>query len=128
MNYDELEAKVIDSIDNNSEAQVQFSQDIVPSKTLLGLGIGGGISGIVSSAVTKFSPINLEQFGIDGIVPIVAGTLIKLIVKPKGMSEDVSNGLIVAGISQAVEGFTGGKLAQERVEPKNTHIQSGVIY
>jgi len=44
------------------------------------------------------------------------------------MLGDVTNGLIVAGISEAVSGFTGAKVEQVRVEPENTHIQSGVVY
>ena len=131
MNYDELEAKVIDTIDNKT----QFAQDaefampsIKPSNELIGLGIGGGVSGLVSGAFNKFIPFDLGQFGIDGLVPIVAGTLIKLVIKPTDMLGDVTNGLIVAGISEAVSGFTGAKVEQVRVEPQNTHIQSGVVY
>jgi hypothetical protein len=131
MNYDELEAKVIDTIDNKT----QFAQDaefalpnVIPKTDLIGLGIGGGISGLVSGAFNKFIPFDLGQFGIDGLVPIVAGTLIKLVIKPTNMLGDVTNGLIVAGISEAVSGFTGAKVEQVRVEPENTHIQSGVVY
>jgi hypothetical protein len=131
MNYDELEAKVIDTIDNKT----QFAQDaefalpnVIPKTDLIGLGIGGGISGLVSGAFNKFIPFDLGQFGIDGLVPIVAGTLIKLVIKPTDMLGDVTNGLIVAGISEAVSGFTGAKVEQVREEPQNTHIQSGVVY
>ena len=131
MNYDELEAKVIDTIDNKT----QFAQDaefalpnVIPKTDLIGLGIGGGISGLVSGAFNKFIPFDLGQFGIDGLVPIVAGTLIKLVIKPTNMLGDVTNGLIVAGISEAVSGFTGAKVEQVREEPQNTHIQSGVVY
>ena len=133
MNYDELEAKVIDTIDNKT----QFAQDAefalplkeaIPKSDLIGLGIGGGISGMVSGAFNKFIPFDLGQFGIDGLVPIVAGTLIKLVIKPTNMLGDVTNGLIVAGISEAVSGFTGAKVEQVREEPQNTHIQSGVVY
>ena len=135
MNYDELEAKVIQAIDDKKspsfaqEVSPEFSMpDIKPSNQLIGLGIGGGISGIVSSAFQKFSPVAIPTFGIDGIIPIVAGTAIKLVLKPTKMLGDVTNGLIVAGISQAVSGFAGDKVEQVRDEPKNTQIQTGVIY
>lgn len=133
MNYDELEAKVIDAIDNKTnfaqEEKVEFAlPNLKPSDSIIYMGIGAGVSGLVSGAFQKFSPVDLGQFGIEGIVPIVSGTLIKLLVKPSGKIADVTNGLIVAGISEAVSGFTGSKVAQERVEPENTHIQSGVVY
>ena len=131
MNYDELEARVIDSIDSDKLSGTKFAmtENITPSKQLIGLGIGGGLSGLVSGAFEKFIPVTIPStFGIDGIIPMVAGTVIKVLVKPKGMIEDITNGLIVAGISQAVSGFTGDKMSQERIEPENTHIQSGVIY
>ena len=132
MNYDELEAKVLESIDSKSPSfaqkvnpEFEMSANVVPSKSLIGLGIGGGLSGIASGVVNKFSPIDLNQFGISGVVPLAAGTIVKLILKPKGMLEDVSNGLIVAGISEAVSGLTGDfSLAQERKPQaeKNTQI------
>jgi hypothetical protein len=131
MNYDELEAKVIDTLDNKTHfAQDGFAMptDIRPDNRIIGLGIGGGVSGLVSGAFNKFIPFDLGQFGIDGLVPIVAGTLIKLVIKPTNMLKDVTDGLIVAGISEAVSGFTGAKVEQVREEPKNTHIQSGVVY
>lgn len=130
MNYDELEAKVLESIDSKSPSFAQKvdplfeMSNVVPSKSLIGLGIGGGISGIASGVVNKFSPIDLNQFGIAGVVPLAAGTLVKLLLKPKGMVEDISNGLIVAGISEAVSGLTGDfSLAQKRVvKAENTQI------
>lgn len=131
MNYDELEARVLESIDSKSPSfaqkvnpEFEMSANVVPSKSLIGLGIGGGLSGIASGVVNKFSPIDLNQFGISGVVPLAAGTIVKLILKPKGMLEDVSNGLIVAGISEAVSGLTGDfSLAQERKpQAENTQI------
>ena len=123
MNYDELESQVLKAIETKTpfvdSANPEFAQsDLVPSRTLLGLGIGGGISGIASGVVTRFSPVDLTQFGIAGIVPIVTGTLVKLILKPKGMAEDIANGMIVAGISEAVSGFTGGFGAAQKREDK----------
>ena len=130
MNYDELESQVLRAIENRSpfvdSANPEFNQEVVPSKQLLGRGIGGGISGIASGFVTRFSPIDLTQFGIAGIVPIVTGTLGKLILKPKNMLEDVLNGMIVAGISEAVSGFTGGigvSAAQKREKDPKEKIE-----
>ena len=132
MNYDELEAKVLESIDSKSPSfaqkvnpEFEMSSNVVPSKSLIGLGIGGGLSGIASGVVNKFSPIDLNQFGISGVVPLAAGTILKFLpMFKKGMGEDVANGLIVAGISEAVSGLTGNfSLAQERKpQAENTQI------
>lgn len=135
MNYDELEAKVIQAIDDKKspsfaqEISPEFAMpNLKPKDSIIYMGIGGGISGIVSSAFEKFIPVSIPTFGINGLVPIIAGTAIKLVLKPSGKLDDVTNGLIVAGISEAVSGFTGSATEQVREEPKNTQIQTGVIY
>ena len=76
MNYDELESQVLKAIETKTPfvdaASPEFAQsDLVPSRTLLGLGIGGGISGIASGVVTRCSPVDISEFGVAGMVPIV---------------------------------------------------------
>ena len=129
--YEELEASVVKAIEAKTPqtpqfqdaANPMFAESIVPNKTLIGLGIGGGISGIAGGFVQRFSPIDLDGYGIQGVVPIVAGTILKLTVAKKGIAEDVANGMIVAGISEAVSGLTGRLgVAQkrEKTPEKNT--------
>lgn len=132
MNYDELEEKVLESIDSSPKfAQQEFAeQRIVPSGQLIGLGIGGGISGIATGLVQDKLPDAITSFGIQGLVPIVIGTGLKLVLKGKGgMKEDIPNGMIVAGIAQAVAGFTdgmnfaGGNVAQKRDKSNSENTQ-----
>lgn len=137
MNYDELEAKVVKAID---EKPLSFAQEETQphfemaglSTDIIGMGVGGALSGVVGGLVSKVSPIDLDSFGVAGVTPIVAGLAIKKIVKPKGMLGGITTGLIVAGISQAVSGFIPASMAQERQQelPKeeNTQIMQGVVY
>ena len=133
MNYDELEEKVLESIDSSPKFAQQrdfAEQEVVPSKELIGLGIGGGISGIATGLVQDKLPDAITSFGIQGLVPIVIGTGLKLVLKGKGgMKEDIPNGMIVAGIAQAVAGFTdgmnfaGGNVAQKRDKSNSENTQ-----
>ena len=137
MNYDELEAKVVKAIDEKplsfaqEEKAPRFEQVLGISEDVIGMGVGGALTGIVSSAVSKVSPIDLDSFGIGGVTPIVAGLAIKKIVKPKGILGGITTGLIIAGISQAVSGFI-PDMAQERtaieLPEENTQIMQGVVY
>ena len=130
MNYDELEAKVLDSIDASpkfaQKLSPDFEQEIVPSKSLIGLGIGGGIAGIVTSQVSNISMLPSQLSGVTGLIPAVVGTVVKMIIKPKGMIEDLSNGLIVGGIAEFVANFASGRgygVAQKREKlVENTQI------
>ena len=134
MNYDELEAKVLDSIDASpkfaQKLTPDFEQDkIVPSKSLIGLGIGGGIAGIVTSQVQNISMMPSQLSGVTGLIPAVVGTVVKMVIKPKGMIEDLSNGLIVGGIAEFVSNFANGRgfgtseVAQKREKlVENTQI------
>lgn len=136
MNYDELEEKVLESIDSSPRfaQQKDFAETALetakPTEQLIGLGIGGGVSGIATGLVQDKLPDAITSFGIQGLVPIVIGTTIKLILKPKGgMKEDIPNGMIVAGIAQAVAGFTdgmnfaGGNVAQKRDKSNSENTQ-----
>ncbi len=133
MNYDELEAKVLDSIDASpkfaQKLTPDFEQEIVPSKSLIGLGIGGGIAGIVTSQVSNISMLPSQLSGVTGLIPAVVGTVVKMVIKPKGMIEDLSNGLIVGGIAEFVSNFAAGRgfgvseVAQKREKlVENTQI------
>lgn len=142
MTYDELESHILKSIDSKTpkfeqKANPEFAESrIIPNKTLVGLGIGGGISGLATGVLNKYSPVNLDQFGVAGVPAMAVGTLLKLTVAKSGMAEDIANGMIVAGISEAVSGLTGNlpSLAQKRekpVETKNTQIPnrgSGIVW
>ena len=130
MNYDELEAKVLDSIDASpkfaQKLSPDFEQEIVPSKSLIGLGIGGGIAGIVTSQVSNISMLPSQLSGVTGLIPAVVGTVVNMIIKPKGMIKDLSNGLIVGGIAEFVSSFAAGRgygVAQKREKlAENTQI------
>ena len=136
MNYDELEAKVVKAIDEKplsfaqEEKVPRFEQVLGISEDVIGMGVGGALTGIVSSTISKFSPIDLDSFGIAGVTPIVSGVAIKKIVKPKGILGGSTTGWIIAGISQAVSGFI-PDMAQERITveaEENTQIMQGVVY
>ena len=132
MNYDELEAKVLDSIDASPKFAQRLSPDfeetetVKPSNTLIGLGIGGGIAGIVTSQVSNISMLPSQLSGVTGLIPAVVGTVVNMIIKPKGMNKDLSNGLIVGGIAEFVANFASGRgygVAQKREKlVENTQI------
>jgi uncharacterized protein (DUF697 family) len=134
MNYDELEAKVVKAIDDKP---VSFEQEVIPKfeevlgvpNDLIGIGLGSALAGVTSGVIRSVLPIDLEGFGVQGVTPLLAGIVIKKLIKPIGFVGGITNGLIVAGISQAVAGFI-PNMAQERhteVE-ENTQIQNGVVY
>ena len=93
MNYDELEAKVLDSIDASpkfaQKLTPDFEEEIKPSNTLIGLGIGGGIAGIVTSQVSNISMMPSQLSGVTGLIPAVVGTVVNMVIKPKGMIKDL---------------------------------------
>ena len=67
--------------------------------------------------------------GVTGLIPAVVGTVVKMVIKPKGMVEDLSNGLIVGGIAEFVSNFAAGRgfgtteVAQKREKlAENTQI------
>ena len=133
MNYDELEAKVLDSIDASpkfaQKLTPDFEEQIKPSNTLIGLGIGGGIAGIVTSQVSNISMMPSQLSGVTGLIPAVVGTVVNMVIKPKGMIKDLSNGLIVGGIAEFVSSFAAGRgfgtteVAQKREKlAENTQI------
>ena len=137
MNYEELQSKVLDTIEKKDES-VSFAQDVTfeqsfgIDKTLIEQGIGGALSGTFSGIVSGLLPINV---GIAGFPVIVGGIVLKKFMKPTGMLKNISDGLIVAGISEAVSSLIGGgilgSLGQERKElPEKeiTNTQTGVIY
>ena len=130
MNYEELQSKVLDTIEKKDES-VSFAQDVTfeqsfgIDKTLIEQGIGGALSGTFSGIVS----------GIAGFPVIVGGIVMKKFIGKTGMLKNISDGLIVAGISEAVSSLIGGgilgSLGQERKElPEKeiTNTQTGVIY
>jgi hypothetical protein len=137
MNYEELQSKVLDTIEKKDES-VSFAQDVTfeqsfgIDKTLIEQGIGGALSGTFSGIVSGLLPINV---GIAGFPVIVGGIVMKKFIGKTGMLKNISDGLIVAGISEAVSSLIGGgilgSLGQERKElPEKeiTNTQTGVIY
>ena len=116
MNYDELEEKVLESIDSSP----RFAQQKDFAETALE----------TAKPTQDKLPDAITSFGIQGLVPIVIGTGLKLVLKGKGgMKEDIPNGMIVAGIAQAVAGFTdgmnfaGGNVAQKRDKSNSENTQ-----
>jgi hypothetical protein len=137
MTYDDLEKKVLSSLEKTNfaqESKVDFEMpNVIPTKEILGLGIGAGLGGFISGAVVKYIPIDLTKFGIDGLPQILVGTAIKVLAKPKGMLKDATNGMLVSGIAIAIQGLTEGRLpdlSQERSISKseNTQIPNGVVF
>ena len=137
MNYEELQSKVLDTIEKKDEAvsfaqEPSFEQSFGLDKTLIEQGIGGALSGTFSGIVSGLLPINV---GIAGFPVIVGGIVLKKFMKPTGMLKNISDGLIVAGISEAVSSLIGGgilgSLGQQRKElPEKeiTNTPTGVIY
>tara|TARA_R110002051_G_scaffold197175_1_gene264677 strand:- start:78 stop:497 length:420 start_codon:yes stop_codon:yes gene_type:complete len=106
MNYDELETRVLDSIENSNPhfEQRDFAMPaVIPSKSVIEMGVGGGLAGIVSNQIGGISQLSMiTSVGINGLVPVLAGTVVKLVTKKTGLIENLSNGLIIGGIAEFV--------------------------
>tara|TARA_R110002167_G_scaffold322498_2_gene528370 strand:+ start:258 stop:686 length:429 start_codon:yes stop_codon:yes gene_type:complete len=133
MNYDELEAKVLDSIETSSpkfeQKEFAMASGIIPPKSVIEMGIGGGIAGIVSNQVGRISMMPTQLTSITGLVPAAVGTIVKMVTKKTGMVDNLSTGLIIGGIAEFVstfarnQGFGTTEVAQQREkQAENTQI------
>ena len=138
MNYEELQSKVVEAIEKKDESlsfaqddSYGFEQSLGIDKRLIGNSIGGAFAGTVSGIISGVLPINV---GIAGVPALIAGVLMKKTIAKGGMLKDVSDGVIIAGLSETVSSLIGGSimgLGQERkemaVEESSNRIE-GVVY
>ena len=134
MNYENLEAKLVDSIDEPKFAQ-EFEQKSMfgMDKTTLMRGLGAGVSGTVSGIISSVVPMN---FGISGLPAIIGGMVLKKF--GGGALKDIGEGVLIAGIGQVASGFipsVTGALSQPQrpeleseTESKETNKIAGVAY
>tara|TARA_R110002020_G_scaffold82533_3_gene204614 strand:+ start:1396 stop:1797 length:402 start_codon:yes stop_codon:yes gene_type:complete len=101
MNYEQLETKLLDSIDEPKFAQ-EFEQKSMfgMDKTTLMRGLGAGVSGTVSGIISSVVPMN---FGISGLPTILGGMVLKKF--GGGALRDIGEGVLIAGIGQLAAGF-----------------------
>ncbi len=136
MNYENLEAKLVDSIDEPKFAQ-EFEQ-----KQILGVdnstimrGVGAAFAGSVSGVINSVIPMN---FGITGLSTIIGGLLIRKFGGKRGTVGDIGDGVLIAGISQAISNYipsVTGALSQPQrpqleseIESQETNRVAGVAY
>ena len=134
MNYENLEAKLVDSIDEPKFAQ-EFEQKSMfgMDKTTLMRGLGAGVSGTVSGIISSVVPMN---FGISGLPAIIGGIVLEKF--GGGALKDIGGGVLIAGIGQVASGFipsVTGALSQPQrpeleseTESKETNKIAGVAY
>ena len=135
MNYENLEAKLVDSIDEPKFAQ-EFEQKSMfgMDKTTLMRGLGAGVSGTVSGIISSVVPMN---FGISGLPAIIGGMVLKKF-GGAGAIRDIGEGVLIAGIGQLAAGFihsVTGALSQPQrpqleseTESQETNRVAGVAY
>ena len=135
MNYESLEAKLVDSIDEPKFAQ-EFEQKSMfgMDKTTLMRGLGAGVSGTVSGIISSVVPMN---FGISGLPAIIGGMVLKKF-GGAGAIRDIGEGVLIAGIGQLAAGFipsVTGALSQPQrpqleseTESQETNRVAGVAY
>ena len=135
MNYEKLESKLLDSIDETKFAQ-EFEQKSMfgMDKTTLMRGLGAGVSGTVSGIISSVVPMN---FGISGLPAIIGGMVLKKF-GGAGAIRDIGEGVLIAGIGQLAAGFipsVTGALSQPQrpqleseTESQETNRVAGVAY
>ena len=140
MNYSELESKVVEAIQTETPtiADAHFEQKLlgVVDKSTLQMSIGAALAGTVSGALTSAIPqINIFA----GIPAIIGGVVIKKFLGATGLTGDVGDGLMIAGISEAISGLIGSSLLQTRQQrkerpeleseaPKKNQLAGGVTW
>lgn len=136
MNYEDLEQKVVDAIEEKPVSFAQddsfgFEQTLGIGKNLIGMSIGGAFAGTVSGLISGVLPINV---GIAGVPAIIGGVAAKKLLKAKGMLGDVADGLIVAGLSETISSLVGGSLGALTAQPERPQVEEssntlqGVMY
>jgi len=141
MNYDELETKVVEAIQTETPklGDPSFEQTKllgVVNKSTLQMALGAALAGTVSGALTSAVPqINIFA----GVPAIIGGVVIKKFLGSTGLTGDVGDGLMIAGISEAISGLIGSSLLQTRQQrkdrpeleseaPKKNQIAGGVTW
>ena len=143
MNYSELETKVVEAIQTETPtvSDAHFEQKLlgVVDKSTLQMSIGAALAGTVSGALSSAIPqINIFA----GIPAIIGGVVMKKFLGATGITGDIGDGLMIAGISEAISGLIGSSLlsgngaAQQRKErpeleseaPKKNQVAGGVTW
>ena len=127
MNYSELETKVVEAIQTGTPtiADAKFEQK-------LGAALAGTVSGALTSAIPQ---INIFA----GIPAIIGGVVMKKFLGGTGITGDIGDGLMIAGISEAISGLIGSSLLQTRQQrkerpeleseaPKKNQVAGGVTW
>jgi len=111
----------------------------VVDKSTLQMSIGAALAGTVSGALSSAIPqINIFA----GIPAIISGVAMKKFLGATGITGDIGDGLMIAGISEAISGLIGSSLlsgngaAQQRKErpeleseaPKKNQVAGGVTW
>lgn len=108
MSFEDLEQKLIKSIDQANFAQPEFEQKLgFLDKSLIFQGVGGALQGTVEGLISKFVPMSLPV----GVASIVAGTVASKFAKG-GIAGDLARGVVVGGISTLVSSLIGGRFMQ----------------
>lgn len=113
----ELESQLLEYINKNpvsfeqkTKEDMSFDQSTIAtvkstfSKPIILMGIGASISGLVGGAVASVLPLGSIQ-AIAGLPALLAGVLLRVTIGKSGSFKDVSEGVIIAGISQTVSRF-----------------------
>lgn len=115
-----------------SEDSFQAKQSLksIMSGSMLKKGFGSSIAGQIGGIIQGFLPINL---GIAGVPSILGGLAISRFAKGSTGS-DISEGVIIGGISLAVSGLMGGSLnlsgllGSRATSTNNETVQGNVIF
>ena len=129
----EFEQQLLEAIKTKTDSNVSFEQKAdkdldfgmsmtTPlksafSKPMLLMGIGASASAMLAGTFASAIPINLGFFA--GAPTLIVGLVGKMLLKDKAPFKDIFNGVVIAGISQAVSRFIpatmpfGQQLSQE---------------
>jgi len=127
MTFEDLEQKIVASLDQAKFEQPEFEQKLGIGKSELLQGVGGALTGTVEGMISRFIPMSLPS----GVASIAGGIVIGKFLGKSGMVADLAKGITVGGIATLVSGFIGGKFMQVQKEvPQVASTQKfeGVIF
>lgn len=136
MNYEKLESKLLDSIDETKFAQEFEQSSKLFDKTTLYRAIGAGASGTVGGIISGVIPGGLS-FGGAALPSVIGGVIIKKLSK-SGMLHDIGEGVMIAGIGQFIQNLIPSfsnmvsqpqrPQLESETESKETNKIAGVTY